>query len=146
MNDEAALSFISCIAEAEMDKTVEQLNNDPFVFFIMDESTDISGDEQKSTLVYVRSLQKGVMSERLIGTPASTCSNDLHVWLFRCLICVLYGHVETLPPFYVTSTQHSDVLTPKMRNHPSKQLARAHMYGCIELNHFSRAGSDILSG
>ena len=145
MNDEAALSFISCIAEAEMDKTVEQPNNDLFVFFMMDGSTDISADERKRTLIYVRSLQKGVMSERLIGAPASTCSNDLHVWLFR-LICVLYDHVETLPPFNVTSTQHLDVLTPKMRNHPSKQLARAHVYGCIELNHFSHAGSDILSG
>ena len=25
-----------------------------------------------------------------------------------------YGHVEMLPPFYGTSTQHQDVTTPKM--------------------------------
>jgi hypothetical protein len=44
----------------------------------MDGANDISGDEQES--IYIRFSNKGVIAERFlhIGTPNSTCSQDLH--------------------------------------------------------------------
>ena len=45
----------------------------------------------------------------------------LFVCLFVCLFELIlyvpvnsYGHVGTLPPFYWTSTQHQNIMTPKM--------------------------------
>ena len=77
LNEKAALGFISSIAEVEQNKTVTLIKDANFFSFIMDGSTDISGDEQES--LYIRSSFRGNLTERFlcIGTPPSTSSQDL---------------------------------------------------------------------
>ena len=76
-NGQAALKFINCIADTEKEATSALVKNSRFFSFLMDGSTDISGDEQET--IYIRTARKGVISERFlaIGTPESTCSKDL---------------------------------------------------------------------
>ena len=78
MNGKAALDFLSSIADAERDETKKMLSDAKFYSFMMDGSTDISGDEQE--VLYLRTSVKGQISERFlkIGTPESTCAKDLY--------------------------------------------------------------------
>ncbi|XP_060565330.1 uncharacterized protein LOC132724477 [Ruditapes philippinarum] len=77
VNDKAAVDFISCIAQCEKEKTVQILNDSSFFSFMMDGTTDISGDEQEA--IYVRTSSQGAVTERFlnIGSPRSTKSEDL---------------------------------------------------------------------
>ena len=77
MNEKAALNFLNCISETEKEKTSELLKQAKFFSFMMDGSTDISGDEQE--VIYLRVAERGRVIERFlaIGTPTSTCSKDL---------------------------------------------------------------------
>ena len=77
LNQKAALKFLNCIADTEQDRTKDILNDAKFFSFLMDGSTDISGDEQEA--IYLRVANKGRVTERFlaIGTPTSTRSRDL---------------------------------------------------------------------
>ncbi|XP_046577709.1 zinc finger protein 862-like [Haliotis rubra] len=85
LNDRAALNFIQAIAATQHDEVINNLEHAPFFSFIMDGSTDISGDEQES--MYVRSCHKGVVTENFlnIGSPRSTCSSDLYFYVTNIL-------------------------------------------------------------
>ena len=78
LNEKGALRFIECIADTTRKSIHDLLKAAPFFSFVMDGSTDISGDEQES--MYVRTVLNGkiYMKFLAIGTPASTCSNDLY--------------------------------------------------------------------
>jgi hypothetical protein len=88
LNAKAAINFINSIAEVETKKTVKIINSANFFSFIMDGSTDISGDEQES--IYVRCASRGKVTERFlhIGSPPSTCSQDL----FNYLMMIFDSH------------------------------------------------------
>lgn len=77
LNSKAALDFLSSIAGAEHEETRKIMCDTKFFSFMMDGSTDISGDEQE--VLYLRTSFKGQINERFlkIGTPESTCSKDL---------------------------------------------------------------------
>lgn len=83
MNEKAALVFISSIAGTERDRTVDRLQKAPFFSYMMDGSTDISGDEQET--IFVRYSMKGIVTERFlfIGSPVSTCSKDLYEFVVK---------------------------------------------------------------
>ncbi|XP_053385072.1 zinc finger protein 862-like [Mercenaria mercenaria] len=85
LNEKAALDFLSAISGTTTDKTLSILKEAPFFSFLMDGSTDIAGDEQES--LYVRSAAKGRIIERFlcIGSPKSTCSADLQVFVMEAL-------------------------------------------------------------
>ncbi|KAL5007366.1 hypothetical protein ScPMuIL_003785 [Solemya velum] len=76
-NQKAAVKFTEAIARAEREKTVSLLHKVNFFSFLMDGSTDISGDEQET--IFVRYCLEGNVTERFlwIGSPASTSSVDL---------------------------------------------------------------------
>lgn len=61
INEKAPLKFIESIAEVETAKTVTILKQSNLFSFIMDGSTDISGDEQES--VYIQCFHKGKVTE-----------------------------------------------------------------------------------
>jgi hypothetical protein len=77
------------IAEVETKKTVKMINSANLFSFIMDGSSDISGDEQEST--YVRCASGGKVNERFlhIESPPSNCSQDL----FNYLMMISDSHV-----------------------------------------------------
>jgi len=81
MNEKAATNFIKYIGISEREQTISLLEKSLFFSFLMDGATDISGDEQES--IYIRFSNKGVITERFlhIGTPNSTCSQDLYTIL-----------------------------------------------------------------
>lgn len=83
INEKAPLKFIQSIAEVETAKTATILKQSNFFSFIMDGSTDISGDEQES--VYIQCSHRGKVTERFlhIGSPPSTCSKDLYQYLIQ---------------------------------------------------------------
>lgn len=76
-NQKAALDFMTAIGQASSDKTVKLINSTNFFAFMMDGSTDISGDEQE--VLYVRTSVDGKVVEQYlgIGSPKSTSSLDL---------------------------------------------------------------------
>lgn len=76
--------FTTSIAESERKRTVSMLGKS-FFSFLMDGSTDISGDEQEA--IYIRFTQRGEIIERFlgIGTPTSTCSKDLEEFVVKML-------------------------------------------------------------
>lgn len=84
LNRKAALQFTGAIAENEKQKTIDMLGSNVYSF-MMDGSTDISGDEQES--VYIRFSNNGKVVERFlgIGTPESTCSADLESFIIQML-------------------------------------------------------------
>lgn len=78
INDKAALKFVQSIAKVESEKkTVDIVKKVHFFSFMMDGSTDISGDEQEA--VYLRLSIDGEVVKRFLGlgTPRSTCSQNL---------------------------------------------------------------------
>ena len=85
LNDRAALDFVGSIAKAERDGIGSMINKAPFISFMMDGSTDISGDEQEA--IYIRTSVRGKISEKFlgIGTPKSTCSKDLEEFVIDML-------------------------------------------------------------
>ena len=89
LNEKAALNFVKIIAGAEKEKTTKLVNDAKFFSFLMDGSTDISGDEQE--VIYIRVVDKGKVTERFlnIGTPESTRSRDL--FDFVCLSLDSFG-------------------------------------------------------
>ena len=78
LNGKACLNFIQCIADSERHKIINRLSSVPYFSFMMDGSTDISGDEQET--IYVRFVDKGTVHEHFldIGSPISTCSQNLY--------------------------------------------------------------------
>lgn len=76
-NQKAALDFMTAIGQDTRDQTVQLMNRANFHAFMMDGSTDISGDEQE--VIYVRTSVNGKVTEQFlgIGSPQSTCSSDL---------------------------------------------------------------------
>lgn len=78
INDHAAVNFIHFIAKGEHAKTVQICENAPYLSFMMDGTTDISGSEQET--MYVRTSLKGKVSERFLNmsSPLSTKSEDLY--------------------------------------------------------------------
>ena len=81
LSDKAAFNFISSIAEAEKQKTKLLIETSPFFSFLLDGTTDISGDEQEA--MYIRLSSKGKIIERFlgIGTPKSTSSKHLEEFI-----------------------------------------------------------------
>lgn len=77
LNEKAALEFVKAIATADRSITRDMLQKANFFCFMMDGSTDLSGDEQET--VYVRISVKGSIVERFlgIGSPESTTSKHL---------------------------------------------------------------------
>ncbi|WAR15760.1 ZN862-like protein [Mya arenaria] len=77
-SEKSALPFLSSISDIERQKTTEMVKGVHFLSFLMDGSTDISGDEQEA--VFIRIAEKGVAKERFlaIGSPDSTSSQDLY--------------------------------------------------------------------
>lgn len=51
LNEKAAVNFLQFIASVEMDNTKEMLERANFFSFMMDGSTDLSGDEQE--VIYI---------------------------------------------------------------------------------------------
>ena len=85
VNEKAALKFSNCIAEVERSNLRKEIKNTKFLVFLMDGSTDISGDEQE--VIYLRYSIKGKVKEKFlaIGSPKSTCSDDLQKFLLDTL-------------------------------------------------------------
>ena len=78
MNSKACHKFISCLAGVECEKTTNLLDEARFFSFVMDGSTDISGDEQET--IYLRTTHRGKITMRFlsIGSPKSTSASDLY--------------------------------------------------------------------
>ena len=72
INEKAALKFSNCIAEVERSNLRKEIKNTKFLVFLMDGSTDISGDEQE--VIYLRYSITGKVKEKFlaIGSPKST--------------------------------------------------------------------------
>ena len=77
INNKACLDFIATIAANVREDILHKLANANFISFLMDGSTDISGDEQES--VFVHSSRKGVVSTNFlcISSPKSTTAEHL---------------------------------------------------------------------
>lgn len=73
----AAPKFVQSIAKVESKKTVDMIRKVQFFSFMIDWSTDISGDDQEA--LYLRLSINGQVVERFggLGTPRSTCSQNL---------------------------------------------------------------------
>jgi hypothetical protein len=80
LNRKAALMFTTSIAEHERKRTVSMLGRS-FFSFIMDGSTDISGDEQEA--IYIRFSQSRDNWKVSGNTPNSTCSKDLEEFVLK---------------------------------------------------------------
>ncbi|XP_052222662.1 zinc finger protein 862-like isoform X2 [Dreissena polymorpha] len=78
INDHAAVNFIHHIAKVELSHTEKQCKAVPFLSFLMDGTTDISGSEQET--LYLRYSKTGNVTERFLNTssPKSTTSADLY--------------------------------------------------------------------
>ena len=85
LNEKAALNFVNIIAGTEKEKTTNLVNDAKFFSFLMDGSTDITGDEQEA--IYIRVANQGKVTERFlnIGTPESTRSRDLFDFVCQSL-------------------------------------------------------------
>lgn len=72
----AAPKFVQSIAKVESKKTVDMIRKVQFFSFMIDWSTDISGDDQEA--LYLRLSINGQVVERFwgLGTPRSTCSQN----------------------------------------------------------------------
>ena len=83
--EHAAHDFIGCIAKYERDTTVTLLKESPFISFMMDGTTDISGDEQET--IYIQSSLMGKVTEIFlhIGSPESTTSVDLYEYFIAVI-------------------------------------------------------------
>lgn len=77
LNNKAALQFVKSIAGTEREKSCDILKSVNVFSFMMDDTTEISGDEQEA--MYIRVCKDGTITERFprIGTPLSTCSKYL---------------------------------------------------------------------
>jgi hypothetical protein len=77
-NNKACLKFIETIAVTVQESTINLCDHAKFISFMMDGTTDISGDEQET--IYIRTAQQGQVFTRFlaIGSPKSTCSDQLY--------------------------------------------------------------------
>ena len=77
INDKACLGFTKTVAANVREGVSKRLERASFMSFIMDSSTDISGEEQEC--VFVRSARNGVVSTNFlqISRPKSTSSEHL---------------------------------------------------------------------
>ncbi|KAL3886870.1 hypothetical protein ACJMK2_026831 [Sinanodonta woodiana] len=65
IHDKAATDFIHSITHTEKQITFNLIEYNPVFAFMMDGSTDISGDEQGT--IYIRTAMKGVVKERFLN-------------------------------------------------------------------------------
>ncbi|XP_023932869.1 zinc finger protein 862-like [Lingula anatina] len=98
-NNRAALGFIEAIAAQEKSRIVQSVKEAPFFSFIMDGSSDLTGDEQET--IYIRFTKNGVPSMKFlsIDSPKSTCAADL------------YDHVNHV---FINSQIDSEIFKGKM--------------------------------
>lgn len=77
IHNKAAPKFVQSIAKVEREKTVDMIRKVEFFSFMMNWSTDISGDDREA--LYLRLSINGQVVERFwgLGTPRSTCSQNL---------------------------------------------------------------------
>ena len=113
INEKAAFTFSKYIASAETKKVVELLNSCNFFSFMMDGSTDISGDEQEA--IYIRCSKDGRIEEKYLGlgTPESTCAKDLKTFvldMFAALKIDTSILVTTLCIIYISANHFCSML------------------------------------
>lgn len=77
IHNKAAPKFVQSIAKVESEKTVDMIRKVQFFSFMMNWSTDISGDDREA--LYLRLSINGQVVERFwgLGTPRSTFSQNL---------------------------------------------------------------------
>lgn len=122
-NEKAALDFMTSIGQPTRDQEAKLFNSANFIAFMIDGSTDISGDEQE--VVYVRTSVNGKVIEQFlgIGSPQSTCSKDLidfAVSMFDS--CGL--DKGTLQVIYIFKTEISNILQLALYN-PSRKSQKS---------------------
>lgn len=59
-NNKAALQFVKAIAAVEIDKTVEMINAASFFSAMMNDSTDITGEDQETVYLIMSLVDKDI--------------------------------------------------------------------------------------
>ena len=96
INDKACLGFIKTVAANVIEGVSKRLERASFMSFIMDSSTDISGEEQEC--VFVRSARNGVVSTNFLQISHKQASRQswtkVHPTIYKFQLVLFSSNVS----------------------------------------------------